>query len=96
MNPRAVADLSHFECDPFTAWVLLQILLTCKTALDRTRIEQLKNPTLFELRGFGKPHKIKVFGYMASTLPNSFRVSPVVTTSIPLRVNLCRNYSVVT
>ncbi|MDK2934377.1 MAG: hypothetical protein PWP27_2187 [Clostridiales bacterium] len=43
LNPRAVADLSHFECDPFTTWVLLQILLTCKTASDRTRIEQLKN-----------------------------------------------------
>ncbi len=75
MNPRAVADLSHFECDPFTTWVLLQILLTCKTASDRTRIEQLKNQSLFELRGFGKPYKIKVFGYMVSTLPNTFRVA---------------------
>ena len=74
LNPRAVADLSHFECDPFTTWVLLQILLTCKTASDRTRIELLKNQSLFELRGFGKPHKIKVFGYMVSTKLHTFRV----------------------
>ena len=42
-------------------------IINLKTASDRTRIEQLKNPSLFELRGFGKPHKIKVLGYMTST-----------------------------
>lgn len=88
LNPRAVADLSHFECDPFTTWVLLQILLTCKTASDRTRIEQLKNQSLFELRGFGKPYKIKVFGYMVSTLPNTFRVRCVMTTSLLLQCKI--------
>ena len=74
MNPRAVADLSHFECDPFTTWVLLQMLLTCKTAWDRTWIEKLKNQCLFELREQEKPHKYKVFGYMSSTLRTTFRV----------------------
>ena len=41
MNPRAVADLSHFECDPFTTWVLLRVYVYLIAALKNlSEIEQ--------------------------------------------------------
>ncbi len=86
MNPRYIYMHTGFRDQLLKPLGQPSTLLNYLRTPDRTRIEQLKNLSLFELREQQKPRKYKVFGYMASTLPHAFRVRRVTTTSLLLHV----------
>ena len=91
-NPRALADnrissaarYDHFDNSPSMFSRRFPLPFSDRKRLWKELTERTAN--IFNFRTGQNPHGYKVFGGRNEQLPTGFRVSPVMTTSIPLRV----------
>ena len=94
-NPRALADnrissaarYDHFDNSPSMFIRRFSPPFSDRKRLWKELTERTAN--LFNFRTVENPHGYKVFGGRNGQLPARFRVSPVMTASIPLHIRHC-------
>ncbi len=94
-NPRALADnrissaarYDHFDNSPSMFSRRFSPPFSDRKRLWKELTERTAN--LFNFRTVENPHGYKVFGGRNGQLPARFRVSPVMTASIPLHIRHC-------
>ena len=85
---RGTPDLPHFECGPFNHLGTSPYISVCfilEKFLERKAGENTEKYSIFD---FENPLKSRISGGRNDQTAVKFRVSPVMTTSIPLRIYL--------
>ena len=83
-NISSQARYDHFDTAPYMFSRRFSPPFSDRKGLWKELTERTAN--LFNFRTVENPHGYKVFGGRNGQLPARFRVSPVMTTSIPLRI----------